>query len=142
MWGVETVADNTFDQPGIETGRIQPADIFLLGDAILVRIDPPDEVTRSKRLHIPETAQTQHGCYAGTVLGIGPGKLSLKTGEPIPNSVKAGDRVLFAWNGRELAKIRKGIDIIRDTDIYAVLEQTKGAKASCLNNVSATRKPR
>jgi chaperonin GroES len=90
-----------------------------LGDRVVVEAAPAETKTASG-IYIPETAQEkpQHG----TVVSTGPGKYAEQTGNLIPLSVKAGDKVLYGkFVGQEITIDGKDYLIMRESDIYVVL---------------------
>jgi co-chaperonin GroES (HSP10) len=119
-WGHDPAPENPFFRPPIDGGDLDPSEIRLLGNAVLVKIDPRENRTRSGRIWIPESARDNREYYTATVLSVGPGKRTKKA--LIPNSVRPGQKIIFAWNGRELAKVAENVDIIRDSDICAVVQ--------------------
>ena len=90
-----------------------------LGDRVVVEAAPAETKTASG-IYIPETAQEkpQHG----TIVATGPGKYADLTGNLIPLSVKAGDKVLYGkFSGQEINIDGKDYLIMRESDIYVVL---------------------
>ena len=91
-----------------------------LADRIVIRRFEAEEKTRGGIL-LPDAAKNKP--QKGTVLAIGPGKLS-KEGKRTPLTVKEGDVVLFTnWAGDEFKQSR-GDDVLlmREEDVLAVLE--------------------
>src|SRR5579859_4984768 len=92
-----------------------------IGDRIVVRREAAEEKT-SGGILLPDTAKNKP--QKGTVLAVGPGKLT-KDGKRVPPDVKEGDVVLFTnWAGDEFKQSR-GDDVLlmRVDDILAVLEK-------------------
>lgn len=85
-----------------------------------VIIEPEREETSSGGIYLPETAREKP--YRGTVVAVGPGRL-LDSGERVPPQVKPGDKVMFSKYGGTEVKIEgKEYVILREEDIYAVIE--------------------
>jgi chaperonin GroES len=92
-----------------------------LADRIVIRRFEAEEKTRGGIL-LPDAAKNKP--QKGTVLAVGPGKLS-KEGKRTPLTVKEGDVVLFTnWAGDEFKQSR-GDDVLlmREEDVLAVLEK-------------------
>ncbi|MFD2874512.1 co-chaperone GroES [Mucilaginibacter ximonensis] len=90
-----------------------------IGDRVVVEAAPAETKTASG-IYIPETAQEkpQHG----TVVAVGPGRYADSTGNLIPLTVKAGDKVLYGkFAGQEVTIEGKDYLIMRESDIYIVL---------------------
>jgi chaperonin GroES len=90
-----------------------------IGDRVVVEAAPAETKTASG-IYIPETAQEkpQHG----KVVAVGPGRFADLTGNLIPLSVKAGDKVLYGkFAGQEVTIEGKDYLIMREADIYIVL---------------------
>ncbi|MES2379275.1 co-chaperone GroES [Mucilaginibacter sp. UYCu711] len=90
-----------------------------IGDRVVVEAAPAETKTASG-IYIPETAQEkpQHG----KVVAVGPGRYADSTGNLIPVSVKAGDKVLYGkFAGQEVTIEGKDYLIMRESDIYIVL---------------------
>ena len=76
-------------------------------DRILVQRFKPQEKTASG-LYLPSSS-TSSPLPEATVIATGPGIRDTKTGDNVPNSVKAGDRVLLpGWGG---SSIKVGEDV-------------------------------
>lgn len=103
------------------------ADIRLLRDECLVRLEKPERLTASKRLIIPDSAQRiDSELYQATVLACGPGR-TRKDGRVNPIEVKAGDRVLMYWAAGECQPVRffddnRELRIIEEWQIQCVIE--------------------
>jgi len=92
-----------------------------LADRVVIKRFEAEEKTAGGIL-LPDTAKNKP--QKGTVLAVGPGKLS-KDGKRVPLDVKEGDVVLFTnWAGDEFKQSR-GDDVLlmRGEDILAVLEK-------------------
>lgn len=91
------------------------------GITVLVRRDPPEEVTKGG-IVIPGVAQ--QWAESGTVLAAGPGRKSMKTGKHLPLDVKAGDRVMFPYSaGEEIEHEGETLLLIWESLIEAVAEK-------------------
>ena len=90
-----------------------------LGDRVLVKPDKAEQKTASG-LYISSGAQEKP--QRGEVIAVGAGKLDDK-GERIPVDVKVGDVVIYGKYGGNEVKV-EGEDylLMRDSDIYAVVE--------------------
>ena len=92
-----------------------------LGDRIVIKRFEAQEKTAGG-IVLPDSAKDKP--QKGTVLAVGPGKLS-KDGKRLPLDVKEGDVVLFTnWAGDEF-KQSHGEDVLlmRAEDILAVLDK-------------------
>ncbi len=97
--------------------KIQP-----LHDRVIVERIEIEETTRGG-IVIPDTAKEKP--QQGRVLAVGPGKL-LEDGSRREMSVKEGDLVIFSkYAGTEFKMDDKELLILREDDIYAVIEQGK-----------------
>ena len=91
-----------------------------LEDRVIIEPVEQDDKTAGGIL-LPETAKEKP--QQGKVLAVGPGKLDEK-GTRIPVDVKVGDLVLFAkYTGTEVKMDGKKHQIMRVTDILAVVTQ-------------------
>jgi chaperonin GroES len=91
-----------------------------LADRIVIRRFEAEEKSRGGIL-LPDAAKNKP--QKGTVLAVGPGKLT-KEGKRTPPALKEGDVVLFTnWAGDEFKQSR-GDDVLlmREEDVLAVLE--------------------
>lgn len=61
-------------------------------DTVVVKLDIEEQVTKGG-IFIPDTARK--AMAQGTVIAVGPGARSTKTGVLVPLEVKTGDRVVF-----------------------------------------------
>ena len=100
-----------------------------LHDRVLVRRVEEEEKTPGG-LIIPDTAKEKP--QQGEVVAVGDGARK-ESGDLIPMSVKAGDRILFGkWSGTEV-KLDDGKDylIMKESDILGIIEDGgKAAKAA------------
>ena len=89
-----------------------------LSDRIVVKPEPAEEKTASGII-LPDTAQEKP--QMGTVMGIGPGKIS-DTGDIISMTLKKGDKVLYGkYSGTEIKVNGDDVLIMRESDILATL---------------------
>ena len=88
------------------------AGITPLGDRVLVKPTPPEEVT-SFGLIIPDSAKEKP--EQGVVVAVGPGKKT-DEGRVIPVSVKVGEKIMFNKYGFDEVKIN-------GTEYYLISEQ-------------------
>ena len=91
-----------------------------LADRIVIRRFEAEEKSRGGIL-LPDAAKNKP--QKGTVLAVGPGKLT-KEGARTPPALKEGDVVLFTnWAGDEFKQSR-GDDVLlmREEDVLAVIE--------------------
>ncbi len=89
-----------------------------LEDRILVEADPAEALSKGG-LYIPEGAQEKP--LRGTVIATGPGKVT-SAGILVPMELKAGDTILYGrYSGTELKVADKDYLIMRESDVYAVL---------------------
>jgi len=62
--------------------------------------------------------------HSGTVIAVGEGRYSTKTGVLIPTQVKEGDKVLFSkFGGQEVTVKGETYLILREEEIFAVITQ-------------------
>ena len=91
-----------------------------LGDRVLVKPDKAEEKTAAG-LFISSGAQEKP--QRGTVVAVGAGKLDDK-GERLPMDVKIGDVVIYGkYGGNEVKVDGEDYLLMRDSDIYAVVEE-------------------
>ena len=90
-----------------------------LEDRVLVTIND-DEQTTASGLVIPDTAKEKP--QQGTVVAVGPGKRSEKSGEHIPVDVEEGQTVLFSkYGGTEVKLEGQEYLILSARDILAII---------------------
>jgi chaperonin GroES len=96
-----------------------------LGTRVLVLPDDPDE--RSKGgIIIPDVAKERPA--RGTVIAVGPGML-MKNGERWPMPVVPGEKVFYSkYAGQDVKLDDVWYRVLRDDDLYAVLEEDKAAE--------------
>lgn len=91
-----------------------------LGDRVLVKPDQAEEKTASG-LYISKGAQEKP--QRGTVIAVGAGKLD-DDGDRIPVDVKVGDVIIYGkYGGNEIKIDGEDYLLMRDSDIYAVVEE-------------------
>ena len=96
-----------------------------LHDRVLVRRVESEEKTKGG-LIIPDTAKEKPS--EGEVIAVGEGARK-DSGELIPMSVKAGDRILFGkWSGTEVRIEGEDLLIMKESDILGIIT-TGEAKA-------------
>ena len=93
--------------------KIQP-----LSDRVVVQALDEAQQTRGG-LYIPDTAKEKP--QQGTVVSVGPGKLS-DQGERLAPDVEAGDTVLYGkYSGTEVTVDGDDYLILRESDILAII---------------------
>src|ERR687887_499111 len=93
-----------------------------LGDRVVVKAKPKEEMTRSG-IVLPDTASEKP--QEGTILSVGPGRV-LDNGKRIEMEVKAGDTVLFAkYAGTEVKLDGEDYLVIRESDLLAIVTDGK-----------------
>jgi chaperonin GroES len=96
-----------------------------LHDRVLVRRVESEEKTKGG-LIIPDTAKEKPS--EGEVIAVGEGARK-DSGELIPMSVKAGDRILFGkWSGTEVRIEGEDLLIMKESDILGIIDTSKSAK--------------
>jgi len=89
-----------------------------LSDRIVVRAEEAEETTASGII-LPDTAKEKP--QIGTVVSVGPGKLS-DAGQLIKMSLKKNDKVLYGkYSGTEVNVEGEDLLIMRESDILATL---------------------
>ena len=98
-----------------------------LHDRVLVRRVESDAKTKGG-LIIPDTAKEKPA--EGEVIAVGEGARK-DSGELIPMSVKAGDRILFGkWSGTEVTIDGEELLIMKESDILGLVSETAAAAAA------------
>ncbi len=98
-----------------------------LHDRVLVRRIEGEDKTKGG-LIIPDSAKEKP--QEGEVVAVGEGARK-ESGELIPMSVKAGDRILFGkWSGTEVKLDGEELLIMKESDILGVLSDKRAAKAA------------
>jgi chaperonin GroES len=101
-----------------EKGVKLVANIRPIGDRVVVKPAPKEEVTRSG-IVIPDTAKEKP--QEGTVVAVGSGRL-LDNGERAPLDLREGDRVLFAkYGGTEFKLDGEEYLVLKENDVLAVI---------------------
>ena len=89
-----------------------------LADRVVVEADPAEEVATGGII-LPDTAQEKP--QQGTVVAVGPGKIS-DAGSKIAMNLKKGDKILYGkYSGTEFAFEGTEYLIMRESDILAIL---------------------
>ena len=98
-----------------------------LHDRVVVRrID--EDMKTAGGIIIPDTAKEKPS--QGEVIGVGPGGRD-ESGKLIPIDVKAGDRVLFGkWSGTEVKIDGEELAIMKECDIFGVIEGKASVRAA------------
>ena len=92
-----------------------------LHDRVVVRRIEGEEKTKGG-LIIPDTAKEKPS--EGEVIAVGEGSRK-DSGELIPMTVKAGDRILFGkWSGTEVKLDGDELLIMKESDIMGVLDES------------------
>jgi len=100
--------------------RVKP-----LHDRVLVKRFEESEVIKGGII-IPDTAKEKP--TEGEVVAVGSGKMQ-DDGKRSPMDVKAGDRILFGkYSGTEIKIDDQDYTIMREEEIFAVLESKKDEK--------------
>jgi len=90
-----------------------------LGNRVLVKRLEPEEKMKGGII-LPDTAKKKQ--ETATVVAIGTGKKD-KNGQPIPFSVKVGDKILMEkYSGQEVTIDGEDLIILRADDIIAIVE--------------------
>ena len=90
-------------------------------DRVIVRKDDPNKVSAGG-IVIPDAHAEK--ATKGTVLAVGPGKYSEKTGVLIPMTVKPGDRILFhPFAGSELNVGGETLHCMPETDVWCFIDE-------------------
>ncbi|KAB2941388.1 MAG: co-chaperone GroES [Hyphomicrobium sp.] len=98
-----------------------------LHDRVVVRRMEEDTKTAGGII-IPDTAKEKP--IQGEVVAVGPGARD-DTGKVIPLDVKPGDRVLFGkWSGTEVKIDGEDLVIMKESDIFGVIEGKASVKAA------------
>jgi chaperonin GroES len=87
-------------------------------DRVFIKPIPDDERTTGG-LIIPTQAREKPS--KGEVMAVGPGRVNIKTGEIVPMSVRAGDKILFNnFSGVPMTYMGEDFLMMRDEDLLAV----------------------
>ena len=86
-----------------------------LGDRVIIETADDDEQVRAGGIYIPDTAKEKP--QRGTVVAVGPGKLS-DDGSRIPMDVGVGDTVVYSkYSGTEYKEGDTEYLVVRQDDI-------------------------
>ncbi|HWK37912.1 MAG TPA: co-chaperone GroES [Hyphomicrobium sp.] len=98
-----------------------------LHDRVVVRRVEEDTKTAGGII-IPDTAKEKP--IQGEIVAVGPGSRD-ETGKVNPLDVKPGDRVLFGkWSGTEVKIDGEDLVIMKESDIFGVIEGKASVKAA------------
>ena len=96
-----------------------------LQDRIIVKRIEEEEKSKGGII-IPDTAKEKP--QQGEVVAVGPGARD-ETGKLIPIDLRVGDTVLFGkWSGTEVKIDGKDLLIMKESDIFGVIEKTAAFK--------------
>lgn len=102
------------------------ADIRLLRDECLIRLEQPERLSASRVMFIPSGAgRLAHELYEAVVIGVGPG-IRRRDGTVRPVACRPGERVICYWPTFEmpaLPEYGEGCRIIREGLIQAIIEE-------------------
>ncbi len=91
-----------------------------LGDKLIVKRADPQEMTESG-IYLPESAKDKP--REGEIIATGKGILNRESGEYLPFSVKAGDKVIFtSYAGTEIKIDNAEYLIMTEDDILGIIE--------------------
>lgn len=91
-----------------------------LADRVVVRPSKAEEKTKGGII-VPDTAQEKP--VWGEVIAVGPGRVS-DDGKTIPMEVKVGSQVLYGkYSGTEVTVDGEDLLIMRESDIFAIMEK-------------------
>src|SRR5271169_5704781 len=98
-----------------------------LHDRVVVRRIEEDTKTAGGII-IPDTAKEKP--MQGEVIAVGPGARD-ESGKLVPLDVKRGDRVLFGkWSGTEVKIDGEELAIMKESDIFGVIEGKASVRAA------------
>lgn len=90
-----------------------------LADRVIVKPAPAEEKTKGG-LYIPDTGKEKP--QYGEVVAVGPGKVA-DSGQLLEMQVTAGQKVLYGkYSGTEVAVEGEDYLIMRESDIFAILD--------------------
>jgi chaperonin GroES len=96
--------------------RIRP-----LADRVVIKPADREEKTKGG-IFLPDTANKERP-MEGTILAVGEGRLD-DNGRPVPMTVKAGDKVLFAkYSGTEYKVDEVDYLILAEKDILGIIQE-------------------
>jgi len=92
----------------------------MMDDRVAVLLDPLPQFTGGG-IALPDCIPREKP-YKGTVVAVGPGLLSRKTGQRVPLSTKVGDRVILTnYAGFEVEIGGEKFQFLRETNIDSIL---------------------
>ena len=92
-------------------------------DARVVVKKPHREEKTESGIFLPDTVNEQGQTALGEVLAVGPGSRNMMNGEPMPLSVKVGDKVIYVkFGGTEVQHEGEELMVLMEKDIIAVVE--------------------
>jgi len=92
----------------------------VLGDAVLVREEEPDEEKKVGSLYIPPSVE--HVLCYGTVVSVGRGVIS--AGKIVGSELSEGDRIMFNAHTKvpmEIEGEEKNLFLIKENQVLAIL---------------------
>ena len=96
-----------------------------LHDRVVVRRVESEEKTKGGII-IPDTAKEKPS--EGEVIAVGEGARK-DSGELIPMTVKAGDRILFGkWSGSEVRIEGEDLMIMKESDVLGIIQRDSAAQ--------------
>ena len=105
--------------PKAKTAKTTGASIRPLHDRIIVQRDEAETRTTSG-IYLPESSKDRP--KTGTIKAVGDGKLNTETGQRVPLTVKAGDRVIFSsYSGTEVKLNGEDLLIMKESDIMGII---------------------
>jgi chaperonin GroES len=108
----------TESNQSIPINVIMATNVKPLADRVLVEAAAAEETTKGGII-IPDTAKEKP--QRGKIIAVGAGRIA-DDGKVTPLSVKVGDEILYGkYSGTELSLEGKDYLIMRESDIYAVL---------------------
>lgn len=91
-----------------------------LGDKLIVKRADPQQMTESG-IYLPESAKDKP--REGEIIATGKGILNRESGEYLPFTVKAGDKVIFtSYAGTEIKVDNAEYLIMTEDDILGIIE--------------------
>src|SRR4051794_10625020 len=109
----------TATKPASKSGPARTPKVQPLADRVVIRANEREEMTLSG-IVLPDTAKEKP--QEGTVIAVGPGRLSEK-GDRIKPEVKTGDVVLYAkYAGTEVKIEGEELLIVKEADVLAIVK--------------------
>jgi chaperonin GroES len=110
--------DDQLSNPKRSNSNNHMANVKPLADRVLVEAAAAEETTKGGII-IPDTAKEKP--QRGKIIAVGSGRIA-DDGKVTPLTVKVGDEILYGkYSGTELSLEGKDFLIMRESDIYAVL---------------------